>query len=163
MARLFVVTACVALLAVGLGAQQPKGTTGMAATHGMMTPDEVTWSPAPSALPSGAELAVLDGDPMSSGPFTIRLKVPAGYKIPPHWHPTDEDVTIVEGTVLMGMGDQLSESAAKSLSEGSFAKMPKTVHHFAMAKDAAVIQISGPGPFVVNYVNASDDPRNVKR
>lgn len=160
MARVAAAMACVAVLSAGALAQQPTGTSGGAAPVHMLTPSALTWSPAPGALPSGAELAVMDGDPGSSGPFTIRLKMPAGYRIPPHWHPTDENITVIEGTLLMGMGDQMSEDAAKPLGVGAFAKMPQNTHHFAMAKGPTVLQIHGPGPFQITYVNPSDDPRN---
>jgi quercetin dioxygenase-like cupin family protein len=152
----------VAFVAGGI-AQQPTGTSGMnASAHVMMTPAEASFSPAPDAFPPGAQLAVLDGDPTSSGPFTVRLKMPDGYLIPPHWHPNDELVTVVEGTLQVGMGDQFTESALKPLSVGGFAKMPQGMHHYAQAKGPTVVQVHGPGPFAITYVNPSDDPRNKK-
>lgn len=156
----------VTAFALGSFAQQPTGTSGTrsaSTAHVMIAPDEATFSPAPDALPPGAQLAVLDGDPMAnSGTFTVRLKVPDGYLIPPHWHPTDEHVTVVEGALRMGMGEQFSESALKTLGVGGYAKMPTGVRHFAQAKGATVVQISGPAPFAITYVNPSDDPRNKK-
>lgn len=164
--RVAVLAIFAVVFASGLFAQQPVGTSGTPSTtgHVMLTPSEATWGPAPDALPPGAQLAVLAGDPMAStGTFTVRLKVPDGYLIPPHWHPTDEDVTVVEGTLKMGMGDKISESAMKNLVAGSFAKMPKGERHYAQASGASVIQISGPAPFAITYVNAGDDPRNKKQ
>ena len=129
--------------------------------HVMFTPDQVKWGPAPPALPPGAQMAVLDGDPSKAGvPFSIRAKFPDGYKVPPHWHPTDENVTVLQGTLMMGLGEKFDPSQAHTLKAGSFSRMPKEVRHFAMAKGETVIQVHGVGPFEVTYVNASDDPRN---
>lgn len=129
--------------------------------HVMVTPDQLKWGPAPPALPPGAQMALLDGDPSKAGvPFSIRAKFPDGYKVPPHWHPTDENVTVLQGTLLMGQGEKFDPSKAHTLKVGSFTRMPKEVRHFAMAKGETVIQVHGVGPFEVTYVNASDDPRN---
>ncbi|HEX8069133.1 MAG TPA: cupin domain-containing protein [Pyrinomonadaceae bacterium] len=129
--------------------------------HVMVTPEQVRWGPAPPSLPPGAELAVLDGDPSKAGvPFTIRGRFPDGYKVPPHWHPTDEHVVVLEGALLMGLGEKLDEAVAHELVAGSYARMPKGVRHFAVAKGPTVIQVSGIGPFAINYVNPADDPRN---
>ncbi len=143
--------------------QQTVGTRGTTATTPTaVTPDAVNWAPAPDVFESGAQLAVLSGDPMGSGPYVVRLKMPDGYKIAPHYHPTDENVTVLEGTFLVGMGDQASESAMKSLPSGSYAKMPQQMHHYAQAKGETTVQVEGMGPFKLTYVNASDDPRNKK-
>lgn len=129
--------------------------------HVMVTPDQIKWGPAPPALPPGAQMAVLDGDPSVAGaPFIIRAKMPNGYKVLPHWHPTDENVTVLQGTLMMGLGEKLDPSKAHALKAGSFTRMPKEVRHFAIAKGEIVIQVHGVGPFEVKYVNASDDPRN---
>ncbi len=157
-------TLAIALAAsVALLAQQPTGTSGSAAMPTIFVPSEANWGPAPDVLPSGAEFAVVDGDPTGTGPYTVRLKLPDGYKIAPHYHPKDEALTVLEGTFLVGMGDQFSESSLKTLSTDSFGKMPANMHHFAQAKGATTIQISGMGPFQMTYVNASDDPRNNKK
>src|SRR5262249_4428521 len=79
--------------------------------HTMITPKDVKWGPVPPALPAGAQIAVLSGDPSKAEPFTIRLKAPDGYKIMPHWHPTDENVTVLEGTFAMGVGEKFDEAA----------------------------------------------------
>jgi quercetin dioxygenase-like cupin family protein len=114
-------------------------------------------------LPAGAKLAVLEGDPNKQGPFTIRLQMPSGYKIMPHTHPTPEKVTIISGTGFLGMGPTFDQAAAKQLDPGSFAIMPAGMQHFAFAKGETVVQISGNGPFVINYVNPADDPRQAKQ
>lgn len=128
--------------------------------HVATTADELKWGPAPPGLPPGAELAVLSGDPSKAGqPFTMRAKFPDGYKVPPHWHPTDENVTVIQGTINLGMGDKFDESQAKALTAGSYAVMPKRTHHFAFASGETIVQIHGTGPFAITYVNPADDPR----
>lgn len=129
-------------------------------SHVMVGADEVKWGPAPPSLPPGAQFAVLEGDPSKAGgTYVIRAKMPDGYKVPPHFHPVTENVTVLEGTLLIGMGDKLDEAAGRQLTAGSFASMPKGVHHFAMAKGGAVIQVHGVGPFDITYINPADDPR----
>lgn len=152
----------VVAFATGVFAQQPVGTTG-GNSHLIITPEEANWSPAPDAFPAGAELAVLDGNPMgTAGNYVVRLKMPDGYVIPPHWHPADELVTVIEGSFAVGMGEQFSESAMKTLGVGGFAKMPTGMRHFAKANGATIVQVTGPAPFKITYVNPSDDPRNKK-
>lgn len=158
-----VVAALAALLVTGASAQKPAGTSGSAtAVHVMLTPDEARYSPGPPSLPAGVEIAVLDGDMNASGPFTARARFPDGCRIPPHWHPADENLTVIEGTFLMGMGEQFAESSLKPLTAGSFAKMPKGTRHFAVARGETTVQIHADGPWGINYVNAADDPRNKK-
>lgn len=118
------------------------------------------WGPAPSVLPAGARLAVMQGDPSQPALFTIRLEFPDGYRLAPHWHPTDESLTIISGTFLIGMGDTLDASKTMALPTSGFAFAPANQHHFAIAKGRTVVQINGMGPFALTYVNAKDDPRN---
>jgi hypothetical protein len=123
------------------------------------TPDSVPFGPPPPFIAPGAQLAVLEGDPMGNGgDYTVRLKMPAGYKIAPHWHPLRENVTVISGTFKVGMGDTFDESKMGTFPAGSFAFLDPDMHHFAMAKDAVVVQIHGTAPVQFNYVNAADDP-----
>lgn len=125
---------------------------------GPLQPEEITWGPAPPVLPAGVKLAVLAGDPAGTGPVTLRLKMPAGYRIPPHWHPTDERVTVISGTLALGMGDKLDRKHAKVLKAGGYAVAPANMHHFAWTKTGAVVQVDLMGPFQITYVNPADDP-----
>jgi quercetin dioxygenase-like cupin family protein len=102
-------------------------------------------------------MAVLLGDPGKPGMFIVRLKVPAGYKVMPHWHPTDENVTVISGSFGIGMGDKF-DAKTKAFPAGSFFSMPANMHHFAHAKTATVIEVSGMGPFALTYINPDDDP-----
>jgi quercetin dioxygenase-like cupin family protein len=128
--------------------------------HVAVRPDAIKWGPSPPSLPPGSQLAVLIGDPGKPGAaFVIRAKMPDGYTVPPHWHPSDENVTVLKGALLVGKGEKLDRSATEELPAGSFMRMPKTMRHFAIAKGETVIQVHGTGPFEINYVNAADDPR----
>jgi hypothetical protein len=127
------------------------------------TPDVVPYGPAPAFMPAGAELAVLEGDPTATkGDYTVRLKMPAGYKIAPHWHPHRENVTVISGTLKVGMGDRFDESQMATFPTGSFAYLDPDMHHFAMASGEVVVQIHGLAPVQFDYVNPEDDPSRKK-
>jgi len=130
------------------------------AAHVMVTPGEFAWANGPASLPAGAQAAVIEGDPKQPGLFTMRLKLPANYRIPPHWHPADEHVTVIAGTFNMGMGDQFDEANGKTLPTGSFVVMPATMHHFAWTREETIVQLHGMGPWQINYLNPTDDPRS---
>ena len=116
------------------------------------------WGPAPPVLPAGAQMAVLSGDPGKVGTFVVRLKMPPGYKIPAHHHPTDEYLTVISGDVSLGMGDKLDETKSADLTAGGFAEAPAQMNHFASTKSGAVVQVLADGPFAMTYVNPADDP-----
>lgn len=121
--------------------------------------DELKWGEAPPDLPKGGQLAVLHGDPSKKAPFAIRLKAPDGYKIPPHWHSQDEQLTILSGTLVLHMGDTM-DSPAHDLDAGSYHYLPGKMHHAAEAKGETVVQINGMGPFDIHYLNPADNPKN---
>lgn len=129
---------------------------------GPLQPEEIQWSAAPPVLPAGASIAVLAGDPAGTGLVTIRLKMPAGYRIPPHWHPTDEHVTVISGSFAIGMGDKLDMNQSKVLRAGGYGIAGANMHHFAWTKTGAVVQVNLMGPFQITYVNAADDPSRKK-
>lgn len=126
--------------------------------HVMSTGKDLKWGDAPPVFEKGSSMAVLSGDPSKEGLYVVRLKMPAGYKINAHFHPTDEHVTVISGTFSLGMGDKLDKAALKDLPAGGYALLPAQMHHFAMAKTAAVVQVHGMGPFQLTYVNPADDP-----
>lgn len=131
--------------------------------HVMFAAADLKWSDGPPALPSGSKIAVLSGDPGKTGPFTVRLKFPTGFKIPPHTHPTAENVTVVSGTLALGSGPKFDEAAAHEMTAGGFAVMPAGMEHFAWCKNECVVQVHAMGPFEVKYVNPADDPRQAKK
>ena len=137
----------------------PKAPAG---THTMLAPGELKWGPSPPGLPPGARAAIVSGDPSQPQPYVLRAQLPANYRIPPHWHPSMENITVLSGTVALGMGDKLDESAMQDVPAGGFASVPAEMRHSFMAKTAATIQVHGTGPFGVTYVNAADDPRTKK-
>lgn len=125
----------------------------------IVLPDQITWGPAPAVLSVGAKLAVLEGDPTKRGAYTMRLFMPDGYQISPHFHPAPEHVTIVSGTLMVGMGEKFDESQMKPLPAGGFAMIPAGMHHYAKAQGETVLQLHGIGPWRLIYVNKADDPR----
>ena len=140
-----------------------KAEAAAPAEHKLLTPSELQWGAAPAGLPAGSQLAVMEGDPTKSGPFTVRMKSPDGYKIMPHTHPTAEHVTVISGTLRLGMGEKFDETAARELPVGGFAVLPAGMAHFAATTGETIVQIHGQGPFKIKYVNPADDPRNAKK
>ena len=151
LAPLFCLSASVALA---------QGTPTTEKTHVIVAlPDQLTWGPAPAVLPPGAKLAVLEGDPTVAGPYTMRLQMPDGYRIPPHFHHATEHVTVVKGTFKVGMGEAFDGSKMTALPTGTFAALEPGVRHFAEAKGVTILQLHGDGPWGLTYVNQADDPR----
>jgi quercetin dioxygenase-like cupin family protein len=151
MRNLLIVTTVIAAATGAAVAQQH--------TAHAITPESIQWGPAPAVLPKGAQMAVLAGDPGKKGPFVVRLKTPAGYKIPAHQHPTAETVTVISGDFRFGMGDKLDESKAEKLGAGGFVDLPANMNHYALSGGGeAVVQINSDGPFEIKYVDPSDDP-----
>jgi quercetin dioxygenase-like cupin family protein len=140
-----------------------QGAPTAEAAHAIVAlPDQLTWGPAPPILPAGARLAVLEGDPTAPGPFTMRLQMPDHYRIPPHYHPATEHVTVVKGAFKVGMGDKFEASALKRLPAGTFAALEPGFRHFAESEGETIIQLHGIGPWGLVYVNPADDPRQRK-
>ena len=132
---------------------------GAAEQHVLLKPDQVQWGPAPPILPQGAEIAVLAGDPFKAGAFVLRLRLPEGYRVPPHWHTRAENVSVLSGTFHFGMGNRESRDTATLLSAGGFAMMPGRMHHYAWCEGGCVVQVHGTGPFDLHYVNPADNPQ----
>jgi quercetin dioxygenase-like cupin family protein len=132
-------------------------------SHTIVRPDQVKWADGPPSLPPGAKFAVLEGDPAKAGFFVMRAMLPANYRIPPHWHPTVERITVLSGTMYLGMGERFDESAGQALPAGTYATMPPGMRHFAWTQEPTVIQLGTNGPWAINYLNPADDPRQQKR
>ena len=144
-------------------AAKPASKSAPAAHKNAFTPDEIQYGPAPGFLPPGATLAVLEGNPMgATGDYTVRLKMPDGYKIAPHWHPKRENVTVISGTLKVGMGDKFDESKMMSFPATSFAYLDPSMHHYAMGSGETVLQIHGGAPLKINYIDPNDDPSKKK-
>jgi len=119
---------------------------------------QIKWGPAPPVLPKGAEMAVLSGDPSKDGLYVVRLKMPAGYKIAAHNHPTTEMLTVISGNFHIGMGDKLDDKKGVQLTAGGYGEAPAKMNHYAWASSPTVVQVHGQGPFSITYVNPADDP-----
>lgn len=128
-------------------------------------PAEIAWKSGPPSLPAGAQMTVLEGDPTKEGPFVFRLKVPDGFTIPPHMHPRAERVTVIQGTFNVAEGESVDKSPGKGkvMPTGSFGYWPARMHHFAWSSGETIIQLHGLGPWKIEYLNPSDDPRNAKK
>ena len=124
---------------------------------------QLNWGPAPANFPPGAQLAVLQGDPTGTGLFTVRLRMPNGYRLPPHTHPTAEHVTVISGDFSVGMGKTFDTKTMQTLSPGAFVTAPANEAHYAQARGLTVVQIHAIAPFTVTYVNAADVPQAASR
>jgi quercetin dioxygenase-like cupin family protein len=138
--------------------------TGRAEQHNegitLNIPGQMKWHDGPPSLPKGAQIAVLEGDPSKEGPFVFRVKVPDGYRIPPHTHPKTERVTVVAGTFHIGMGEKFDAKAAKPMPAGSYGFWEAGMKHFVWVKGETIVQFHGMGPWSIQYVNPDDDPRH---
>ena len=150
--RVLFSVAVLSVIAAVAGAQEAKS------AHVMFTPATAKWGDPPPVFEKGASFTVVSGNPGAPGTFVVRLKMPAGYKIAPHWHPTDEHVTVLSGTFSVGMGETFDKAAMKDLPAGGYVLLPAEMRHYASAKTATVVQVSGAGPFALTYVNPADDP-----
>lgn len=157
MKRKLVGSICIALLGVvvvatGVRSQDKKES---ADAHKIVHFGDLKWTP----IIKGCEIAVVNGNPDGEGqPFVVRFHCIDGAKTPPHWHPTDENLTVLKGAFLVGMGEKFDESQLQSMNTGNFLLLPKEMRHFAMAKGDMILQVHGIGPFKVNWVNPSEVP-----
>jgi len=127
--------------------------------HTVVRADAVKWGAAPPSLPPGAQGAILFGNPATEGPFVLRLKLPAGFIVPPHRHSKDELVTVISGKFGVAAGERVERAAVQPLPPQSFVHLPAGMPHYAWAEVESVVQINGVGPFDVRYVDPMDDPR----
>jgi quercetin dioxygenase-like cupin family protein len=120
--------------------------------------NDVKWGPAPAVFSPGAQMAVLQGDPSSNKLFTVRLRFPNNYRVMPHTHPTDEHVTVIAGTFVVGMGDKIDLKTALTLKGGGFVTAPANHAHYGIARGETIVQVHAMGPFALTYVNPADNP-----
>jgi hypothetical protein len=152
----------------GIMAQQPKTASAaesrsIRSSHEMDHDNEIQWGPAPPIFPAGAQFAVVQGDPSVAGQiFTVRLRFPNGYVLPPHRHPTDEHITVLRGTVLLGFGEDFSQQGLASHPADGFVTAGANMAHFASARGVTEVQVHAIGPFQLTYVHPEDDPTKTK-
>jgi quercetin dioxygenase-like cupin family protein len=118
------------------------------------------WGPAPLLFPRGARIAVISGNQFKPESLTTQLSFPDGYRMPPHFHPFDEHVQVLQGTFLVGVGDKFDLKKMQPLAVGDTATAPAGVHHYAAAKGPTIISVTVMGPYVIDYVNPNDQPWN---
>jgi hypothetical protein len=123
-------------------------------------PDGLQWQAGPPSLPPGAQIAVLEGGPTKEGPFVFRVKVPDGYRIPPHTHPKTERVTVIAGTFHIGMGEKFDQHATRAMPVGTYGYWAAGMKHFIWVKGETIVQFHGLGPWSIQYLDPNDDPRN---
>lgn len=133
-----------------------RSTDGMVLAHANL----MGWGAGPAALPAGAQMIILDGDPTKDELFTLRLRLPNNYTIRPHWHPRWEHLTVISGVLHLGMGDTFRTEGWSELRQGSFAAMRPGMRHYVHTVGETIVQLHAMGPWVVTYVNPADDPRN---
>src|SRR5580704_17141613 len=142
--------AALAVFAVASHSQEKKDSDS---AHKIVHFGDLKWTP----IIKGCDLASVSGDQDADGaPFVVRLRCVDGAKIPAHWHPTDENVTVLKGTFLVGMGETFDETKLMTMNVGNFISMPKEMRHFAASKGESIVQVHGVGPFKVNWVNPAD-------
>lgn len=161
----FLVLAAAIAIPCALGAQERPATLADPGPdrHLIYGPAEIEWRDGPGSLPPGATFVVLEGNPAEGGVFTLRIRMPDGYVIPPHWHAGVERVTVLAGTFHVGHGETLDRAAAQPLGEGSYFSFPPGMRHYAITEGETVVQLTSVGPWVITYVNADDDPRDRER
>lgn len=119
----------------------------------------IEWKDGPPSLERGARAALLEGDPSTPGYFALRLHLPDGFRISPHWHPKPERLTVISGSFRLGMGETFDADATELLEPGTYVAMPPGMRHFAVAQGDTVVQLTSIGPWQINYVDPADDPR----
>jgi hypothetical protein len=145
-------------LALALAALSPTAAVADSADFITVTPADLKWTDA-GGIPPGAKIAMIQGNPSEAGPFTFRVKFPANYKIPAHWHPAIEHVTVISGTFNIGIGDKLDMEKTKALTPGRVGYTQPKTNHFVWISEETEVQVHGVGPTAINYVNPADDPR----
>jgi anti-sigma factor ChrR (cupin superfamily) len=146
---------CVALLGIAaltVAASSQDKKEAMEA-HKIVHFGDLKWTP----IIKGCDIAPVAGDMNAEGtPFVLRIRCADGAKIPAHWHPTDENVTVLKGTFLVGMGETFDESKMQTMNVGNFVTVAKEMRHYAMSKGETIVQVHAMGPFKVNWVNPSE-------
>ena len=152
--------AVVASFALAAAADHHEGKpAGLAKDMGIYDGAELPWKEGPPSLRKGASMAVVEGDPAVEGPFTMRLRFPAGYEIAPHFHSQIEHVTVLAGTLHFGMGEKFDRANTRPMPTGSFGYWPPGMRHYGWAEGETILQLHGKGPWTITYVNPADDPR----
>jgi hypothetical protein len=139
-----------AAVVTGVHSQDKKENTE---SHKIVHFGDLKWTP----IQKGCDLAPVSGDPSAEGaPFVLRIRCLDGVKVPAHWHPMDENLTVLKGTFMVGLGETFDEGKLQTMNVGNFVFMPKEMRHFAICKGETIVQVHGAGPFKVNWVNPAE-------
>lgn len=122
------------------------------ATQVVARASDITWAPCPPTLPSGCEMSVLEGDPKREMLFTVRFRIGTEFEMKPHWHPRNERVTILEGKIGVGFGDEIDRAEVEWFGPGDYYVNAEGAHHYVLADGPAVLQITGIGPWKANFL-----------
>ncbi len=123
-------------------------------------PEMIEWKPF-AAFPPSARLAIVVGQPLREGPYTIRVKVPDGVKLMSHSHPEDRVYTVISGIFYIGLGDEFDAEKLQAYLPGSVIILPGNTSHFHWSKSGEYItQVTAIGPLGLEYIDAKNDPRN---
>ncbi|MFI5145397.1 MAG: cupin domain-containing protein, partial [Ignavibacteria bacterium] len=123
-------------------------------------PDQLKWIDAPPPLPAGAKISILEGNPKAEGIFTIRVQCPPYFKVPVHTHPKDERVTVISGSIYVGFGDKMDTTKADKFIAGSYYLNPANTTHYVFTQDeGCIFQVTGLGPWGIEYLNESEDKK----
>lgn len=138
--------------------QVPKRHSTEGSQMSVASPDALKWVP----IRPGNEMAVVYGDPSKAGEmYAVRFRFADGFKVPAHWHPQDEHATVLQGTLLLGMGTKWDAAQlTTTMTTGTYVFLPKGMPHFALAKGETILQAHGIGPFQIIYADPADDPKN---
>ncbi len=136
---------------VSYAADSGQGSAGLI----LMKASDVKFHPAPG-FPKGAQIILLRGDLSQAVPYTIRFKLPDGFVIPAHWHSTDEEVTVLSGTLNVGLGDKVDKAQSTALTAGGFQIVPANAHHYVWASGETIMQLDGMGPRTTVFVNPEE-------
>jgi hypothetical protein len=156
------------LLGCGRGPDRPAAAGDQPGTDTMATTATATdtaadaglaWGPAPEGLPTGARVAVVSGDPTKAGPFTLRVDMPPEYAVRPHYHPTSEELRLIEGTLHLGHGKKWDQGAMKEVAPDQPVTIGAKEPHFMHAASRVLLEVQSTGPFGITYIDPKDDPR----
>jgi quercetin dioxygenase-like cupin family protein len=155
-----VFTLMLVLVVTNAYGRDPAGHSKNTSEFTLFPKSDVEFKDGPPSLPKGAQIAVLEGDPTKEGLFVFRVKVPDGYRIPPHTHPKMERVTVISGSFNIGMGAKFNQHATREMTAGTYGFWAPNMAHFVWIKGETVAQFHGMGPWSIQYVNQADDPRS---
>lgn len=152
----------IAPTAEAANATVPPHQPGQAAFKAIL-PEQIDWKPF-AAFPPSARLAILVGEPLQEGPYTIRVKLPGGVKLMPHSHPEDRIYTVISGVFHIDLGDEFDPDELQAYPPGAVVVLPGNTSHFHWAKSGEYItQVTAIGPLGLEYIDVKDDPRNESR